>query len=50
MEFGKLRKEGSSIENNELNTNIIKHAYGNEIKVEIKKELTISNKKIKLKN
>lgn len=58
MEAGRLRREGISIEN-ELNNSkienknigqdIIKDAYGNEIKVEIQKVLSSSEKKTKTK-
>ena len=58
MEFGKLRREGISIEQNDNKQNdnkeidcggVIKDAYGNEIKIEKQYTLTASEKKSKLK-
>ena len=58
MEGGKLRREGESIEkddekdkttNKEITGDIVKDAYGNEIKVEKEKFLTSSEKKSKMK-
>ena len=56
MEAGKLRKEGQSVEkedatseNKVINDDVIKDAYGNEIKVEKQKELSSSEKKSKIK-
>ena len=57
MEHGNLRREGESIVkeeekkdgNKQLDTDVVKDAYGNEIKVEIKKTLSASEKKSKIK-
>ena len=58
MEAGKLRREGASVEkeedkpksgNKEMDAGVVKDAYGNEIKVEIQKILTSSEKKAKAK-
>ena len=58
MEKGNLRREGESIEkddekdkttNKEITGDIVKDAYGNEIKVEKEKFLTSSEKKSKMK-
>ncbi len=58
MEAGKLRKEGESIDknsnkqninDNNINNDIVKDAYGNEIKVEKQQVLSKSEKKSKAK-
>ena len=57
MEAGKLRREGASVEkeeekssgNKQMDSGIIKDAYGNEIKVERQLTLTASEKKSKAK-